>query len=83
MHYEQIHKGQGEIVMEILKVIILLVAVFLEIGNTANIYVLERLGKVRVFEIEGKLYKLTDYVYKIAARPARATPRPEESEDKE
>ena len=43
----------------------------------------ERRGKVRDFEIEGKLYKLTDYVYKIAARPARATPRPEESEDKE
>ena len=69
--------------MEILKVIILLVAVFLEIGNRAKIDRVERLGKVRDYEIEGKLYKLTDYVYKIAARPARATPRPEESEDKE
>ena len=66
--------------MEILKVIILLVAVFLEIGNRAKIDSVERLGKARDYEIEGKLYKLTDYVYKIAARPARATPRPEESE---
>lgn len=69
--------------MEILKVIILLVAVFLEIGNRLKIDEVERRGKVRDFEIEGKLYKLTDYVYKIAARPARATPRPEESEDRE
>ena len=69
--------------MEILKMIILLVAVFLEIGNSLKIDEVERRGKVRDFEIEGKLYKLTDYVYKIAARPARATPRPEESEDKE
>ena len=69
--------------MEILKVIILLVAVFLEIGNRLKIDEVERRGKVRDFEIEGKLYKLTDYVYKIAARPARATPKPEESEDRE
>lgn len=69
--------------MEILKVIMLLVLVFLEIGNSLKIDGVERRGKVRDFEIEGKLYKLTDYVYKIAARPARATPRPEESEDKE
>jgi len=68
--------------MEFLKVIILLVAVFLEIGNRAEIDRVERLGKARDYEIEGKLYKLTDYVYKIAARPARATPRPEESEDR-
>lgn len=69
--------------MEILKIIMLLVVIFLEIGNSARIDRVERLGKVRDYEIEGKLYKLTDYVYKIAARPARATPRPEESEDKE
>lgn len=68
--------------MEIIKVIMLLVVVFLEIGNSLKIDRVERQGKVRDLEIEGKLYKLTDYVYKIAARPARATPRPEESEDR-
>ena len=67
--------------MEILKVIMLLVVIFLEIGNSARIDRVERLGKVRDYEIEGKLYKLTDYVYKIAARPARATPRAEEAEE--